>query len=547
MKITNVEIANFRALEKIAVPLQQFSVLLGENDVGKTSFLYALDKFFLGKKLTDKKDWYRKNTGSSVRITATFSDLPNAQDLEGLTRADGTIVVSKVFPFDGTPETRAILDDQAPVEIPKQVIKLWFSQDNFHFIPVRRDLNVQFSMNKTALLGKLLRAKMKKAIDAADADRPLGEIREVLQAAINGPREEMQGFLREQLNNDSITLGFDELQIDPTEGVSFSVTLSDDRVDGVEIQDRGAGTQNNLIIALFRLVAQSNLEGQFIFAMEEPENSLHPKAQRQLLSVIQEISSQNQVIVTTHSPVFIDRSRFDNNILLTRTLAGNTVAKTFDPQDLATIRTALGIRASDALLKGGGNCAVLVEGNTEEDGFPVFMEMIGLSEFELGIAIINMGGSDFEKARKIVQLLDSYDIPSIVVLDRDARQTADDLNRARGRGLVNLQEVFCLSRGTIEDYYPESIVAAVINQEISPERPVSEDELRGDWSGNERLAVYKRVMHEHGAGSSLEYLKSLLGRFGTRMLKARGDAPDEEIVAILRTIERIARGEAQNN
>ena len=93
-----------------------------------------------------------------------------------------------------------------------------------------------------------------------------------------------------------------------------------------------------------------------------------------MLSVIQDISAESQVIVTTHSPVFIDRSKFENNILLTRTTKENTVAKTFDPTQLSQIRTDLGIRASDALLKGGGNCAILVEGNTEEDGFPIFME-----------------------------------------------------------------------------------------------------------------------------------------------------------------------------
>ena len=82
--------------------------------------------------------------------------------------------------------------------------------------------------------------------------------------------------------------------------------------------------------------------------MEEPENSLHPKAQRQLLRVIHEISESTQVIVTTHSPVFIDRSSFESNILLTRTTHGNTVAKPFASDDLSSVRTDLGIRASDA-------------------------------------------------------------------------------------------------------------------------------------------------------------------------------------------------------
>lgn len=541
MKIIKVEIANFRALEKISVPLEQFSVLLGENDVGKTSFLYALEKFFAGKKLSSPKDWYQQRTDSPIRITITFDQLPDDGGLDPFLREDGTLVLNRIFSLDRPPETKAILDDQSPVSVPRTLLNTWFSDSAFHFIPVRRDLTVQFSMNKTALLGKLLRASMRKAIEEAGADKTLSEIQKVLGDAIDAPRERMELFLQEQLSDSAIKLGFDELRIDPTEGVSFSVTLSDDRVAGVEIQDRGAGTQNNLIIALFRLIAESNLEGQFIFAMEEPENSLHPKAQRQLLAVIHEISESTQVIVTTHSPVFIDRSRFESNILLTRRAAGNTVAKIFQPEDLPAIRTDLGVRASDALLKGGGNCAVLVEGSTEEDGFPQFMEMIGLSEFDLGIAIINMGGSDFEKARNIVQLLGGYEIPTVVVLDRDAEKTEADLNRMKGNSLEYLRDVFRLQKGTIEDYYPEEIVADVINSEFSPAKEVLAEQLKGDWSGSQRLGHYKKIMHEHGAGSSLEYLKSALGRLGTRLLKERGHEPDPEIQNILRSVEKIAR------
>ena len=541
MEIVKVDIANFRALELVSVPLQQLSILLGENDVGKTSFLYALENFFIGKKLTDPKDWYKRNTDNAIRITITFKGFPEDDTLIPLLKTDGTIVISKIFSHDTRPEIRAILDDQSAIAVAKPTLDKWFSQESFHFIPVRRDLAVQFSMNKTAMLGKLLRARMRASVNVAGAEASLNQVRTVLQDAISEPRKSMQSFLREQLSNDSIQLGFDDLEIDPTEGVKFSVTLSDDRVKSIDIQDRGAGTQNNLIIALFRLIADSNVEGNFIFAMEEPENSLHPKAQRQLLNVIQEISASTQVIVTTHSPVFIDRSKFESNILLTRTLSGNTIAKVFAESALAEVRTDLGIRASDALLKGGGNCAVLVEGKTEEDGFPVFMEMMGQSEFELGIAIINMGGSDLIKTKNIIQLLKGYDIPCVVVLDRDAQKTADDLNRMLGNELDNLRQVFCLKNGTIEDYYPPSVVAEVINQEFSPETPITEEELDQNWSGRDRLSGYKKIMFEHKAGDSLEYLKSALGRVGTRILKDKGESLLPEIAAILETVEGIAR------
>ncbi|MGU9951991.1 MAG: ATP-dependent nuclease [Gammaproteobacteria bacterium WSBS_2016_MAG_OTU1] len=176
----------------------------------------------------------------------------------------------------------------------------------------------------------------------------------------------MESFLREQLKNNSINLSFDDMHLNPIEGVNINVRLSDDKVDNIDIHNRGAGTQNNLIIALFRFVAESDMKEDFIFCLEEPENSLHPKAQRQLLSVIQDISESTQVLVTTHSPVFIDRSQYSSNIMFSRTSKGNTEAKIFNEELLAEVRDELGIRPSDALLKGGGNCALLVEGKTEE-------------------------------------------------------------------------------------------------------------------------------------------------------------------------------------
>lgn len=469
----------------------------------------------------------------------TFQEIPEVDELSGFVRNNGVIVLSKAFSLGNPPEVKAVLDDNSAVAVPAPVLKQWFSSESFHFIPVRRDLAVQFSMAKTALLGKTLRARMKKTLDEGSGSESLTNLGNTLALSLDEPKNELQKYLREQMHNDSVKLGFDELEIDPIEGVSFKVKLSDDRVENVLIQNRGAGTQNNLIIALFRLIAELKLAGYFIFAMEEPENSLHPKAQRQLLSVIQEISVGSQVIVTTHSPVFIDRSKFENNILLTRTSKGNTVAKTFDSTLLSQIRTDLGIRASDALLKGGGNCAILVEGNTEEDGFPIFMEMLGMSEFKLGIAIINLGGSDFQKARNTAQLLLAYDIPCVIVLDADAIQCAEDLSRAKEASLTNIKGVICLSKGTIEDYYPLEIVANVINQELSPTELVSPDDFDSAKHGKKRLENFKKVMHEHGAGDSIEYLKSLLGGIGTKLLRDQGTELDEELKEIFHLVNSI--------
>lgn len=539
MYISHVHILNFRALQSVDIPLNQFSVLLGENDVGKTSFLYALDAFFLNKKINDIDNFFKRDTSKNISISLQFMNTPNIPELESIKRQDGSILVSKDFPYDKAPIIKAILDDGSKCDIDKKILKDWFSSDNFHFIPVRRDLAVQFSMNKTALLGKTLRAKMKSVIERGDASESLQQIQNTLKASLQEPQEDLEAFLQEQLHNLAIKLNFKDIEVDPVEGVSFNLRLSDDRVEDILIQNRGAGTQNNLIIALFRLIAKMHVGEYFIFAMEEPENSLHPKAQRQLLAVIQDISNQSQVIVTTHSPVFLERSKFENNIILTRTIKGNTIAKTFNPELLSDLRADLGIRPSDALLKGGGNCALLVEGNTEEEGFPVFMEMHGLSEFQLGIAIINMRGSNTDKVRNTARLLLAYDIPCIIVLDNDASKTEEDIGRESQHSLTNIKKLFRLSKGTIEDYFPLEIVAEVINQELSPTTPVTPTNFDENKHGKERLDDFKKVMHEHGAGSSKGYLKRFLGGVGTKMMREKGIPLDPEIKSIFDEVKKV--------
>jgi putative ATP-dependent endonuclease of OLD family len=181
----------------------------------------------------------------------------------------------------------------------------------------------------------------------------------------------------------------------------------------------------------------------------------------------------------------------------------------------------------------------LVEGNTEEDGFPVFMEMYGMSEFQLGIAIINMRGSDTYKVSNTARLLLAYDIPCIVVLDNNAEQTEDDINRESKAQLTNIKKVFRLSKGNIEDYFPLDIVADIINQELNPTTSVSASDFDDSKHGDDRLKDFKKVMYEHGAGSSLGILKRSLGLFGTKMMRDRDIPLDPELKAIFDEVKKI--------
>lgn len=72
MKITQLEITNYRALRDVTIPLSKFGCLTGENNSGKSSFLQALSLFFSGSKLASTNFF---DESKLVRIAVTFEDI----------------------------------------------------------------------------------------------------------------------------------------------------------------------------------------------------------------------------------------------------------------------------------------------------------------------------------------------------------------------------------------------------------------------------------------------------------------------------------------
>jgi predicted ATP-dependent endonuclease of OLD family len=73
---------------------------------------------------------------------------------------------------------------------------------------------------------------------------------------------------------------------------------------------------NNLgdgVLAIFRIAVHllSN-ERDLPLIIDEPETSLHPHTQRKLSKILSEFSAKKQIIITTHSPYFMNWSDFEN-------------------------------------------------------------------------------------------------------------------------------------------------------------------------------------------------------------------------------------------
>ena len=127
--------------------------------------------------------------------------------------------------------------------------------------------------------------------------------------------------------------------------------------DGVatDLAAKGDGVQSLAAIALARRAAQrvDDDDHHLILAIEEPETHLHPAAIRRLRTVLREISQEQQVILTTHSPLLIDTEKPSANVVVE-----NQTAR--PARRVSDIRECLGVAVSDNLTS--ARLVVLVEG-----------------------------------------------------------------------------------------------------------------------------------------------------------------------------------------
>jgi len=85
----------------------------------------------------------------------------------------------------------------------------------------------------------------------------------------------------------------------------FKVSITGD--SNIPLNKRGSGVRRLILLNFLRakaeLLRRENKKHSLIYAIEEPETSQHPRSQRLLISVLQELSCTEQVVITTHTPM----------------------------------------------------------------------------------------------------------------------------------------------------------------------------------------------------------------------------------------------------
>lgn len=95
MKISRIQIKNYRCLKDLDIDLNDYTALIGANGSGKSSVLYALHWFFRGNQLS-AEDVYKPVSGAepdTIDVTVTFKDLTSRDrdQLEKYGRGDTAV------------------------------------------------------------------------------------------------------------------------------------------------------------------------------------------------------------------------------------------------------------------------------------------------------------------------------------------------------------------------------------------------------------------------------------------------------------------------
>ena len=168
-----------------------------------------------------------------------------------------------------------------------------------------------------------------------------------------------------------------------------------------------------------------------VILIEEPELYLSPPAQRHLHSLLRKLSARgrNQVLYSTHSPVFLGVDRLDELVLVRhdeRTGTRLMQPEALSQRQASRMHAEIDAERAEIFLS---RAVLFVEGRTEKLAFPYVFEALGYDADQEAIAIVDCAGKG--NMPLFAEICNACGIPYIVVHDRDAPRGQDPAEAER--------------------------------------------------------------------------------------------------------------------
>jgi len=440
MQLTKIMISNFRGIKHCSLNLPSYTVLVGDNNTGKSTILEAIDLVLGPERLSkrpviDEHDFFageyidRENNPINIEIDAIIVDLNDVQETHFRNNLEWWNKKSNSL-LEGPPVEATDLNDVVPA------LRIGFrgyydaEEDDFcgdtfflspqseegtydkfrikdkrlcGFLYLRtlRTGNRALSLERGSLLDIILKLRelkpqmwedvLSQLCDISVASDPKLGISEILSSVQAAVRKLMPVECA-----DAPTVRISQMTRDHLRQV-LTVFLGTGTCDGsgkeysAPFHHQGTGTINTLVLTLLSMIA--DLKQNVIFAMEEPEIAIPPHTQKRVIKSV--IGKSAQAIFTSHSPYVLEEFEPSHILIISRKDGELTgVASQYPPTVKAkTYREEIKRRFCEAFL---ARRVLIVEGRTEYDTFSRIAEKLQklkpkeyASIEGLGIAVIN--------------------------------------------------------------------------------------------------------------------------------------------------------------
>lgn len=221
---------------------------------------------------------------------------------------------------------------------------------------------------------------------------------------------------------------------------------------------------------------QENKDVPYILLLDEPGLNLHAMAQRDLLNFIENLSSEYQIVYTTHSPFMIESDKLNRVRTVLEKEDGTHVSDCLqekDPNTIFPLQAALGYTIAQNLFVSDNN--LLVEGIADLVYLTVLSNMLksmnrmGLDD---DITIVPVGGAD--KVATFISLLRGNELNMLCLLDTFTEQSAkarlDNMvtkNIIKNKNILFYHDILECDFADVEDMFSDEDYIALFNGAFS--------------------------------------------------------------------------------
>ncbi|KAA0564642.1 AAA family ATPase [Bacillus sp. CH30_1T] len=475
-RLHKLKIKNFRAIgpTPVTIDLDEIVVLVGPNNAGKSSILRAY-QVVMSEGSNNAKlsidDFPNKVIDPNNAPEIELHSIVNSENSPGkrwIDNSSGEMIVRERWKWaePGSPRRQgydADINDWAE-EVPWGAANVANSRrPEPHRVDAFENPEDQ-AKSIIKILESILNEKVKEVTSNIEADGDRSEFGSLLEQ-IKGIQKKIVDESESQISIVESELTSSINKVFPGYQVSFDAKPEDEIEKSIsffksspqllmgpengfksDIEKQGSGARRTLLWAALRFITengyhkkskkdrQSSLERPNVLLIDEPELCLHPSAIREACKVLYDLPKTNnwQVMVTTHSPAFIDLSRDNTTIVrverdIDGAIQGTTLFRPdkvqLDEDDKRLLKLLNQFDPYVAEFFFGGR-SIIVEGDTEYTAFKYVINNEG--DFFKDTHVIRARGK--ATIASLVKILNHFNCSYSVLHDSDT-----PLNKNKGK------------------------------------------------------------------------------------------------------------------